>query len=142
MAAQQVRYAATALATRRHIAPAQNGTTPACIISAESESRKEEMTGEVATSGEEATMRETYKGYTLVTMSRAFTSKDLFQAIQIKRDGMIVHDCLEGDMANARRFVDGLEGNHCNCQGPSNDTTLCVYCQTRMREVRNEQYTA
>lgn len=54
----------------------------------------------------EATMRETYKGYTLMTMSRPFTPKELFQAVQIKRDGFIVHDCLTGDLETAKRFVD------------------------------------
>jgi len=50
-----------------------------------------------------------YKGYTLVTMSRAFTSKELFQAVQIKRDGFTIHDCLIGDMDHAKRYVDSVE---------------------------------
>lgn len=47
-------------------------------------------------------MIEMYKGYTLMTMSRPFTP----QAVQIKRDGFIVHDCLIGDLETAKRFVD------------------------------------
>ena len=51
-------------------------------------------------------MREKYRGYTLITMSRPFTPKELFQAVQIKRDGFTVHDCLIGDLETAKRFVD------------------------------------
>lgn len=53
-------------------------------------------------------MREIYKGYTLATVSRAFTSKDLFQAVQIKRNGITVHDCLMGNLENAKCYVDSL----------------------------------
>lgn len=36
--------------------------------------------------------------------------------------------------------VEEIENNtSCNCQGPPNDTTLCVYCQTRMREERRAE---
>lgn len=61
-------------------------------------------------------MRETYKGYTLLTISRALTPKELFQAVRIWRDDCRIHDCLIGDLDNAKRFVDCLEASRCNCR--------------------------
>ena len=75
-------------------------------------------------------MREMYKGYTLATMSMAFTPKDLFQAVQIKRDGITVHDCLMGGLEEAKRFVDSLDHVPCNCP-------TCKGCATRARRPAN-----
>lgn len=54
-------------------------------------------------------MREMYKGYTLVTMSRPFTPREVFQAVQIKRDDFTIHDCLIGDVDHAKHYVDSVE---------------------------------
>ena len=72
-----------------------------------------------------------------VTYWKQVTDGLTYSQAATKLGSCIMHAlACEGRLDNRARG----EGNHCNCQGPPDDTTLCIYCQTRTQINQDDLY--